>query len=93
MSVILAGNLPYHSIPANTKHLYSIYTMLGQRRRRTPTLYTSYTNVFVFSGMKLRSTVADLRQASQFTRVLCNARGRADLERRVRSRVCAGGLG
>ena len=43
--------------------------------------------------MKLRSTVADLRQASQSTRVLCNARGRADLERRVRSRVCAGGLG
>ena len=30
--------------PANTKHLYNIYTMLDQRRRRWAALYKCYTN-------------------------------------------------
>ena len=33
------------TIPLNTKHLYNMYTMLDQRRRRWPMLYICYTNV------------------------------------------------
>ena len=35
---------------ANTKHLYIIYTMLGQRRTVEPTLYKCYTNVLCLLG-------------------------------------------
>ena len=38
------------SIPANTKYLYNICTMLDQRRRRVPTLYKCYTNVLCLLG-------------------------------------------
>ena len=38
------------SYPAKTKHLYSIYTMLDQRRRRWLALYKCHTNVLCLLG-------------------------------------------
>ena len=39
------------TIPANTKHLYNMYTMLGQRRRRwADIVYMSYKSFVFFLG-------------------------------------------
>ena len=39
------------TIPANTKYLYSVYTMLSQRRRRWTDVVSMLYKCFVFAGM------------------------------------------
>ena len=39
-----------HSLPANTKHLYDICTMLDQRRRRWADVVQMLYKCFVFAG-------------------------------------------
>ena len=39
-----------HDNPANTKHLYNIYAMLGQRRRRWADVVLMLYKCFLFAG-------------------------------------------
>ena len=45
-------------VPVNAKHLYSIYTMLDQRRRRWADVVQILCKCFVFAGMYRQSLVA-----------------------------------
>ena len=42
---------PEPEFPANTKHLYNIYTMLDQRRRRWADVVWMLYKCFVFAGL------------------------------------------
>ena len=44
-------------IPASTKHLYNICTMLGQRRRRWAAVVQMLYKCFVFTGMCIWSEI------------------------------------
>ena len=48
----IAPLAPFVYIPANTKHLYNICTMLGQCRRRWADVVQMVYKCFVFAGIR-----------------------------------------
>ena len=48
------------AIPENTKHLYNIFTMLDQRRRRWADVVLMLYKCFVFAGLSVNIIVSSL---------------------------------